>query len=186
MNINKQHLEINMVNKVKFLTGIFLISAVTACSTTKQLSNTFDANYTSKKAKLTFYSPNFSAHHMPPLMTAFAYADSYLISDFCGKNEKAIGKASVNRDNRTQETWLPAGKIIANIGYYAVGAGGLTGDSYYLFKVDPEVHYKITLTEARPFVTSYSVTIEAQKNNTPVAIELEQYENKKDICKKYS
>ncbi|MBO9491984.1 hypothetical protein J7384_16610 [Endozoicomonas sp. G2_1] len=174
---------INMtkINKLLFIGG--LVIALTGCQSSRELSNSFESSYTNKRAKLTFHTSNFSANHLPPLIKAFAYLDSYLYSDFCGDSKKAIGKASVNKDNTTQETWLPNGKIVANIGYYAVGGGGLTGDSYYVLEVEPDLHYRVTLTESRPFVTSYSVTIETDTRSPKI---LAQYSSAKALCAGYS
>lgn len=180
------HLKILVFQMIKIIARVSLIpllAILVGCQSTREFSNSFDNAYTNKRAKLTFYTPNFSAHHVPPLMRAFAYVDSYLYDDFCTKDKKVIGKASVNRDKKTQSSWLPYGKIVANIGYYVAGAGSLTGDSYYLLNIDPSLHYRVTLTEARPLVTSYSVLIETDKSAPNI---LGEYSSAKKLCDEHS
>ncbi|WP_010380516.1 hypothetical protein [Pseudoalteromonas rubra] len=160
-----------------------LVLLLSACSATRELASTIDKNYKFETAKLIFYSPNFSAVHMPPLMNSYAYVDTYEFDDFCSSAPKAISTSSVNKDTRTQESLLPTGKVVAHIGYNATGAGGLTGESFYIMNIKPNEQYKITLTEARPLVTSYSVEIKLLKEGRFSPVEAVNYNRKRDVCK---
>lgn len=147
------------VKTTLLLTSIMILSA---CQSNKQIENSFDEAYLKNSVDLTFSSPNFSALHAPPLMSGFAYVETYEKAAFCADEAaQVIGKVTITRSNKTQFSKLPSGDIVANIGYYAIGAtgGGLKGNTLYGFKVEPDRKYKLTITEARPLVTSYSVDI---------------------------
>ena len=147
---------------IVLLTSIMVLGA---CQSNKQIENSFNETYLKNSVDLTFSSPNFSALHAPPLMSGFAYVETYEKSAFCDDKDDEIatqiGKVTITRANKSQFSKLPIGNIVANIGYYAIGAtgGGLKGNSLYGFRVEPDSKYKITITEARPLVTSYSVSI---------------------------
>lgn len=148
--------------KAKIITMLTSTMILGACQSNKQIENSFDEAYLKNSVDLIFSSPNFSAHHAPPLMSGFAYVETYEEASFCGdQTSQVIGKVTITRSNKTQFSKLPTGDIVANIGYYAIGAtgGGIKGNTLYGFKVEPDRKYKITITEARPLVTSYSVDI---------------------------
>ena len=166
--------------KHKIIIGICLILA--ACSSTRELTSSIDQNYKSDTAKLVFYSPNFSAINLPPLINSYAYIDTFEFDNFCSSAGKAISKSSVNKENRQQDSLLPTGKVVAHIGYNATGAGGLTGESFYIMNIKADELYRITLTEARPFVTSYEVKIETIKDGNSTPVEAINYARKKDVC----
>ena len=77
------------------------------------------------------------------------------------------GHTKVTKKNKTQYLKLPSGEIVARIGYYAIGAtgGGLKGLTASSFDVVPNSKYRITVTEARPLVTSYKIRIEQLTEN---------------------
>ena len=163
--------------------AVGLVLILSACASTRELAPTFDTNFKADTAKLTFYSPNFSAIHMPPLINSFAYIDTYIFSEFCGDGSKPVSKSSVNKENRSQDSLLPTGKVVAHIGYNATGAGGLTGESFYVMNINAGEHYKVTLTEARPLVTSYSVKIVKMDGDKVLPLEVLNFDRKKDVCK---
>jgi len=163
--------------------AVGLILILSACAATRDLAPTIDKNFKADTAKLTFYTPNFSAIHMPPLLNSYAYIDTYGFSDFCSDGVKPVSKSSVNNENKLQESLLPTGKIVAHIGYNATGAGGLTGESFYVMNIKSGEHYKITLTEARPLVTSYSVEIDMMDGDKALPVEVLNFDRKKDVCK---
>lgn len=159
--------------------AVGLILLLSACATTRDLAPTIDKNFKADTAKLTFYTPNFSAIHMPPLLNSYAYIDTYGFSDFCSDKGKPVSKSSVNKENKRQESLLPTGKIVAHIGYNA----GLTGESFYVMNIKRGEHYKVTLTEARPLVTSYSVEIDMIDGDKALPVEVLKFDRKKDVCK---
>ena len=162
---------------------IAVFTLATACASTRELSPLISASYSAATAKLTFSSPNFSAPHLPPLITSYAYVDTYAFNEFCGgAGAKPISKSSVNKAARIQVSKLPTGKVVANIGYKATGGGGLVGNSYFVMTLKPNGQYRITLTEARPFVTSYSVTLESIENGKTKKLEAKNFKWKKDVC----
>lgn len=172
-----------MLDIKKPVISIALATLVTACSSTRELSPSISTNYSGTMASLTFSSPNFSAPHVPPLIISYAYVDTYLFNDFCkGVSGNPIAQSSVNKEYKVQNSKLPTGKVVAHIGYNASGAGSLTGDSYYVMTLKPSGNYKITLMESRPFVTSYSVTIESLENGQTKDLEAIEFERKKDVC----
>ena len=121
--------------------------------------------------------------HAPPLMAGFAYVETYEKQAFCGgENPPIISKVTITRSNKTQYSKLPSGEIVALIGYHAVGAtgGGLKGATYYSFDIEPNSKYKITVTESRPFVTSYKVAVEQITEEATASVPL--IEDRKNIC----
>lgn len=123
-------------NVVKIFFKYFSIGVVLpGCQSATQLESSFDANYLKDSADLVFYSPNFSAQNMPPIMVGYAYVETYEKSNFCGNDKKYIGKTVITRSQKMQNSKIPSGEVVANVGYYAVGAGGLTGNLYYSFTV---------------------------------------------------
>ena len=155
-----------------------------SCQSNQQIENTFDQNFIADSSDLIFTSPNFSAMHAPPLMAGFTYVETFIKETFCAeKKPSKIGKVTVTKANKTQYSKLPSGDIVALIGYHAVGAtgGGLKGATYYSFKVKPKSKYRITVKEARPFVTSYNVAIEEMTGNGAIAVSV--VKDRKNICK---
>jgi hypothetical protein len=173
-----------MSNKVaeNFLKYCAFGMILSGCQSATQLESSFNGDYLKDSADLVFYSPNFSAPNMPPLMVGYAYVETYEKSNFCGDDKKYIGKTVITRSQKVQNSKIPSGQVVANIGYYAVGAGGLTGNLYYSFNVTPGAHYKITLTEARPLVTSFSVTVEEIDQISKNTNRLDVVAGKKNIC----
>lgn len=166
----------------KSLLILMIIPLIDACQSTAPQKSTFDANYSGSSVDLIFTSPNFSAPNMPPLMSGYAYVESFDRKKFCAGSKEAISKVSVTRKNKTQHSKLPSGSIVVNVGYYAMGGGGLKGKAYYAFDVNPLNSYKITLTEARPFVTSYSVKIEEKNPKGVVSVPTRLKSGVKNIC----
>jgi ribosomal protein L21 len=74
---------------------------------------------------------------------------------------------------------IPTGKVVAHIGY---NTKALTGDSYYVMNINENAHYNITLTEARPLITSYSVAIDVFENGKSKPVKAINFNRKKDIC----
>ena len=148
---------------IKFFSLLCTVLLLGGCQSAKQIENSFDEQYLANSTDLIFSSPNLSALHLPPLMSGFAYVEAFTAEGFCEGESKHISKVTVTRDNRTQYSKIASGNIVLNVGLYAKGAtgGGLTGNSFYILEVDPAMTYKITITEARPFVTSYTVDVEA-------------------------
>lgn len=145
---------------MKLMSVVPFLALLVGCQSTKQIENSYNEAYLESSADLIFSSPNFSSPHIPPIISGFAYLESYSMNEFCSGNRNLIGKVSVTRKNKTQFSKIPSGDIVVNAGYHAMGAGGLKGNTYYGFNVDPHRSYKITLTESRPLVTSYSVMFE--------------------------
>ena len=84
---------------------LMLTSTMTlsACQSNKQIENSFNEAYLKNSADLTFSSPNFSAFHAPPLMSGFAYVETYEKATFCADEAaEVIGKVTVTRSNKTQ------------------------------------------------------------------------------------
>jgi hypothetical protein len=147
---------------------IISIGLLAGCQSNKQIENTFDPNYLADSSDLIFTSPNFSAFHAPPLMSGFVYIETYKKDNYCSSGEpNLISKVMVTKKNKTQYSKLPSGEIVARIGYYAIGAtgGGLKGLTASSFDVVPNSKYRITVTEARPLVTSYKIRIEQLTEN---------------------
>ena len=152
---------------------------LSACSATRDLSPHIDTSYTASTTRLTFSSPNFSAPDLPPITVSYAYVDTYLYGDFCKGNDKVVAQSSVNKNTNTQESVIPTGKVVAHIGY---NTKALTGDSYYVMNINENAHYNITLTEARPLITSYSVAIDVFENGKSKPVKAINFDRKKDIC----
>lgn len=166
---------------LKFLAVLLVL---TGCQSNRPIENSFDPDFLSGASDLIFTSPNFSPLHTPPLMSGLAYVEVFDKKDYCTADEPAtIGKVTITRSNKTQYSKLPTGDVVALVAYYAVGAtgGGLKGGTYYSFVVAANSKYKITLTESRPFVTSYSVSIEQiVGDNDPKLVSV--VEDRKNIC----
>lgn len=172
----------NNIRKIWVLVAIVVLGA---CASNQQLENSFDPSNFASSAGLTFSSPNFSAFHKPPLMSGFAYIESYKLTDLCLGDYDYVGKTTVSRSNKTLESRLPAGQVVLKVGYHAIGAtgGGLSGSTFYFTDIDPSHSYKITLTENRPFVTSYKVDFkEITLDGISVPMELLQIENLTSRC----
>ena len=161
-------------------------AAMMGCQSAKQIENSFDQAYADKSVDLIFMSPNFSAFHSPPLISGFAYVESYDKSVFCEDDEAVpIGKVTVTRANRTQISKLPVGKILLNVGYHSAGisGGGLTGNTYTVVTILPNQKYEIVLMEARPLVTSYTVDVSRiDEAGARHNVELASARTKRQVC----
>ena len=171
------------MNRIYRLIAVMSLMVLTACESNMQIENTFNESYLANSSDLIVTSPNFSALHAPPLMSGLAYVQTYSKKEFCENEEPTrIGKVTITKANKTQYSKLPSGEIVALIVYHAVGAngGGLKGASFYSFGVKPDSKYKITITEARPLVTSYSVTISEITDSEMAVAPITK--GKKNIC----
>jgi hypothetical protein len=171
---------------IKFFSLLCTVLLLGGCQSAKQIENSFDEQYLANSTDLIFSSPNFSSLHLPPLMSGFAYVEAFTAEGFCEGESKLISKVTVTRDNRTQYSKFASGNIVLNVGLYVKGAtgGGLTGNSIYSLEVDPAMTYKITLTEARPLVTSYSIDIEAVSDDGVSSLPAQFVDGYYNICKK--